>query len=46
VGYDGIDRFIIDTFGDTRESSTYYASLFASYAAGYLCPRHMDKYNV
>src|SRR5215203_5577217 len=32
MSHEGIGRFVIDTFGDTRESNTFYASLFAQYA--------------
>ena len=34
MSHEAIGRFVIDTFGDSRESNTFYASLFAQYATG------------
>ena len=39
-----VDRFVADTYADTRDGALFYAALFNGYAAYRLCPRHMDKY--
>jgi hypothetical protein len=44
MSHEGIERFVADTFGDSREHAGYYASLFAQYATYNLCPRHIGEY--
>lgn len=41
ISTDGIERFVVDRFGDVRDSAKYYASLFGTYATYHLCPRHI-----
>lgn len=40
----GVERFVVDTFDDQRDSANYYAALFGLYSATYLGPRHADKF--
>lgn len=44
VSHEGIKRFLADTLSDRRETSGYYAHLFAQYATYNLCPRHIGEY--
>ena len=44
MSHEGIERFVVDTFGDSRGSARYYAALFSQYAAYNLCPRHLDQF--
>ena len=42
VTIEGVDRFVQDTFHDSR--GAYYAELFAQFATYNLCPRHVGVY--
>jgi hypothetical protein len=44
LSHEAIERFVADSFGDRRDSATYYALLFSQYATYHLCPRHIGEY--